>query len=96
MPLGDGLQGLVTLTAVVIGSLLAKTIFRRCNQPTVLGPIVFGLLLGAIVASCNSQSIRIVLPGTSKFLVESAGTAGLLLLMFAVGIELRTHSQTKD
>lgn len=96
MPLGDGLQGLVTLTAVVIGSLLAKTIFRRCNQPTVLGPIVFGLLLGAIVASCNSQSIRIVLPGTSKFLVESAGTAGLLLLMFAVGIELRTHRQTKD
>lgn len=95
MPLGDGLQGLVTLTAVVIGSLLAKTIFRRCHQPTVLGPIVFGLLLGIIVASCNAQSIRIVLPYTSKFLVESAGTAGLLLLMFAVGIELRTQHQPK-
>lgn len=95
MPLGDGLQGLVMLTAVVIGSLLAKTIFRRCHQPAVLGPIVFGLLLGIIVASCNAQSIRIVLPYTSKFLVESAGTAGLLLLMFAVGIELRTHHQPK-
>ncbi|GAB1814329.1 cation:proton antiporter [Mycobacterium sp. MUNTM1] len=93
MPIGDALQGLVTLTAVAIGSLLAKNVFRRCNQPTVLGPIVFGLLIGAIVASCNSPSVRIVLPGTSKFLIESAGTAGLLLLMFAVGIELRTHHQ---
>lgn len=96
MPLGDALQGLVTLTAVVIGSLLAKTVFRRCNQPTVLGPIVFGLLIGTIVASCNSQSVRIVLPSTSKFLVESVGTAGLLLLMFAVGIELRTHHQSTE
>lgn len=90
MPLGDVLQGLVTLTLVVIGAALTKDLFRRCNQPTVLGPIVFGLVVGSAVAAGWRPS-QLALSGASKFLVDAAGTGGLLLLMFSVGLELRSH-----
>ncbi|OOK65386.1 sodium/hydrogen exchanger family protein [Mycobacterium kansasii] len=95
MPLGDVLQGLVTLTLVVIGSALAKELCRRCNQPTVLGPIVFGLVVGAAV-SAGWHPAQLALSGASKFLVESAGTGGLLLLMFSVGLELRGHRLARE
>lgn len=90
MPLGEVLQGLVTLTLVVIGATLSRELFRRCNQPTVLGPIAFGLLVGAAVAA-GWRPAQLALSGASKFLVEAAGTGGLLLLMFSVGLELRSH-----
>lgn len=90
MPLGDVLQGLITLTLVVIGSALAKELCRRCSQPTVLGPILFGLVVGAAVAA-GWHPAQLALSGASKFLVEAAGTGGLLLLMFSVGLELRSH-----
>lgn len=90
MPLGDVLQGLVTLTLVVIGAALAKELFRRCNQPTVLGPIVFGLVVGSAVAG-GWHPAQLAPSGASKFLVDAAGTGGLLLLMFSVGLELRSH-----
>ncbi|MEE3755352.1 cation:proton antiporter [Mycobacterium intracellulare] len=90
MPLGDVLQGLVTLTLVVICAALAKELCRRCNQPTVLGPIVFGLVVGTAVAA-GWHPAQLALSGASKFLVDAAGTGGLLLLMFSVGLELRSH-----
>ena len=89
MPLGSALQGLTTLALVALGSLFAGRVMRRIGQPAVLGPIVLGLLSGSALAG-TPESVRAVLaPESSRGILETAGTAGLLLLMFSVGVELR-------
>lgn len=89
MPLGSALQGLTVLTLVAFGSYLIGRAYHRIGQPSVLGPITLGLLAGSAVAG-SSESVRAVLVSpSSRSLLETAGTAGLLLLMFSVGTELR-------
>ena len=51
MPLGNVLQALIMLTVVLVGSVTVGKLFRRINQPAVVGVIIFGLLIGTILAS---------------------------------------------
>lgn len=44
-----------------------------------------------MATASGSHVLRQALSGTSKFLVDAAGTGALLLLMFAVGVEFRTY-----
>lgn len=92
MPLGDSLQGLTVLIVVVIGSMLVGRMFRAIGQPSVLGPITFGIVVGALVVALPASARAAIVPETSHHLLEAVGTAGLLLLMFAVGAELRAFS----
>lgn len=96
MPLGDALQEL-TLLAVVVGcSLLVGNLFRRIGQPTVLGPITVGLAVGAALAACPEPVRDTVISAQSRAVLDAAGTAGLLLLMFSVGTELRGFGRSGD
>lgn len=96
MPLGDALQGLTILVLVVVGSLIIGNLFARIGQPTVLGPISVGLAVGTAVAACPESIRSVLVPGTSRYLLDAVGTAGLLLLMFSVGTELRGFGKTGD
>lgn len=89
MPLGSALQGLTLLVVVVLIALAAGDLFRRFGQPRVLGPIALGIAAGTAIAASSASVRAMLVPPTSKFLLEAAGTAGLLLLMFLVGSELR-------
>lgn len=96
MPLGSALQGLTLSAVVVLIALAAGDLFRRFGQPRVLGPIALGIAAGTAIAA-SSVSVRAMLvPPTSEFLLEAAGTAGLLLLMFLVGSELRGLGKSGD
>jgi Kef-type K+ transport system membrane component KefB len=93
MPLGNVLQALIMLAVVLVGSVLVGNLFRRIKQPAVVGVIFFGLLMGTILAVSPHSMKSVLLSATSKSLIEAVGQAGLLLLMFLVGIELRTYSK---
>jgi Kef-type K+ transport system membrane component KefB len=96
MPLGNVLQGLTLLAMVVLGSLIAGNLFRRIGQPRVLGPITLGIAVGTAIAACPEAVRATLVPLTSRYLLEAAGTAGLLLLMFLVGTELRGIRRSDD
>jgi len=89
MPLGNALQALIMLTVVLGGSVLVGKLCRRIHQPAVVGVIFFGLSLGALLAMMPHSMSSVLLPTASKSLIEVVGQAGLLLLLFLVGIELR-------
>jgi Kef-type K+ transport system membrane component KefB len=94
MPLGNVLQALIMLAVVLVGSVLAGKLFRRINQPAVVGVIFFGLLMGTILALSPHSVKSVLLSATSKSLIEAVGEVGLLVLMFLVGIELRTYGKS--
>jgi K+:H+ antiporter len=94
MPLGNVLQALIMLAVVLIGSVFVGNLFRRIRQPAVVGVIAFGLLLGTFLALLPHSMKTVLLSATSKSLIEDVGQAGLLLLLFLVGIELRSYSKT--
>jgi Kef-type K+ transport system membrane component KefB len=96
MPLSDAIQALIMLAVVLVGSLIVGNLFRRINQPAVVGVIFFGLLLGIIVAVSPHSIKSVLLSATSKSFIDSVGQASLLLLMFLVGIELRTYSKSSQ
>ena len=94
MPLGNVLEALIVLAAVLVGSVFVGNLFRRIRQPAVVGVIFFGLLLGTILAISPHSVNSALLSPTSKSLIDAVGQAGLLLLLFLVGIELRSYSKT--
>ena len=94
MPLGNVLQALIVLAVVLVGSVFVGNLFRRIRQPAVVGVIFFGLLLGTILAISPHSVNSALLSPTSKSLIDAVGQAGLLLLLFLVGIELRSYSKT--
>jgi Kef-type K+ transport system membrane component KefB len=96
MPLGNVLQALIVLAVVLVGSVFVGNLFRRIRQPAVVGVIFFGLLLGTILAISPHSVNSALLSPTSKSLIEAVGQAGLLLLLFLVGIELRAYSNTTE
>ena len=96
MPLGNVLQALIVLAVVLVGSVFVGNLFRRIRQPAVVGVIFFGLLLGTILAISPHSVNSALLSPTSKSLIEAVGQAGLLLLLFLVGIELRSYSKQNN
>src|ERR1700684_3242300 len=93
MPLGNVLQALIMLAVVLVSSVLVGNLFRRIRQPAVVGVIAFGLLIGTILAVLPHSMKSVVLSATSKSLIDDVGQAGLLLLLFLVGVELRSYSK---
>jgi len=71
-------------------------LFRRFNQPAVVGVIFFGLLIGTVLALSPHSVKSVLLSATSKSLIDDVGQAGLLLLLFLVGIELRTYGKSGE
>jgi Kef-type K+ transport system membrane component KefB len=96
VPLGNVLQALIMLAVVLIGSVFVANLFRRFNQPAVVGVLLFGILIGTLLAVSPRSVQSVLLSATSKSLIEAVGEAGLLLLMFLVGIELRTYSKSGE
>ncbi|MBB3600513.1 Kef-type K+ transport system membrane component KefB [Mycolicibacterium sp. BK556] len=96
MPLGAALQGLTVLAVIVIGSVIIGSLFSRIGQPRVLGPIVVGILVGTALAACPEPVRSELVSTTSRQLLDAVGTAGLLLLMFSAGNELKRFGTLGD
>src|ERR1700721_4041627 len=96
MPLGNVLQALIVLAVVLVGFVFVGNLVRRIRPPAGVGVFFFGLLLGTILAISPHSVNSALLSPTSKSLIEAVGQAGLLLLLFLVGIELGASTKTTE
>ena len=74
-------QILVQLFAVLVAAKVGNEIFRRLRQPTVVGEILGGLVVGPAVLNVYQVNAE----------TELFAEIGVVLLLFQVGLETRLH-----
>ncbi|HEY0591763.1 MAG TPA: cation:proton antiporter [Thermoanaerobaculia bacterium] len=98
----DVLRLMVQLAVLLLVARLLGEVARRLNQPTVVGEILAGVLLGpSLLAGFVPAFGRAFLPQTEVqgYLLEVAGLFGALFLLLITGLEMdvgliRRHART--
>src|SRR5690606_25127017 len=80
------LELMLVLAVIVLGAKLAGWVMGKLNQPTVVGEIAFGLLLGPTVFDLLGQPLFIHAAATGET-VHMLAELGVVLLMFLAGLE---------
>ncbi len=73
--------------AIGVGQLLAH-VLTRLRQPTVLAQITAGFVLGPSLVGAIPGASELLFPGPVQQALSAAGSIGLVLFMFVVGLEL--------
>jgi Kef-type K+ transport system membrane component KefB len=77
---GSGLSVLVGLFILLLAAKVGEEIFRRIGQPAVVGELLGGFVVGP-------NALALVTPGETAIVL---GEIGVVILLFAVGLETRT------
>lgn len=102
---GSALEGMVThlkanfdhplshlflqLLVIISASRLLGGIFAKCGQPSVIGEMTAGILLGpSLFGWLSPESFQFVFPESSLGTLKLLSQIGVCLFMFAVGMEL--------
>jgi len=80
------LELMLVLAVIVLGAKLAGWVMAKLNQPTVVGEILFGLLLGPTVFNLLGQRLFTHAAATGET-VHLLAELGVVLLMFLAGLE---------
>lgn len=80
------LELMLVLVVIVLGAKLAGWVMGRLNQPTVVGEIAFGLLLGPTMFNLLGQPLFTHAAATGET-VRMLAELGVVLLMFLAGLE---------
>ena len=81
-PAGGHLDFLVTLFVMLVAAKLMAEIFERLNQPSVVGEILAGVLIGQSVLGLVSPSE----------MTATMAEIGVIFLLFTVGLETKPSS----
>ncbi len=82
LPEVDHLTGImIQLFAVLVAAMVGNEIFRRLRQPTVVGEILGGVVVGPAVLGIYAVNAE----------TELFAEIGVVLLLFQVGLETRLH-----
>jgi Kef-type K+ transport system membrane component KefB len=80
---------LIQIIVILLSARLAGWLFRKFEQPEVMGEMVAGVLLGPSLLGWVAPGISVALfPPASLGFLNSLSQIGLLLFMFLVGVEL--------
>jgi len=83
---------LLALVLIIVVARILGTLFRRLNQPRVVGEIVAGILLGPSFFGWLAPSLASqVLPAAISPYLALISQVGVVLYMFLVGLELDTQ-----
>lgn len=91
---------LLQLLVVMLATRVLGDVMRRLGQPTVIGEILGGLVLGPSLLGWLAPPLAaFVFPAGSLTALQALSQVGVLLFMFGVGLELeparlRGHAQT--
>src|SRR6187549_3008988 len=86
------LSVLVALTVIMVTARLMGALFKRLNQPAVMGEVVGGLLLGpSLLGRVSPEAAAALLPTESAPFLGVISQLGVILYMFLVGLELDLH-----
>src|SRR5258707_8067751 len=79
----------VQVAVILLASRLVGMLFKKFHQPTVMGEMVAGILLGPSLLGWVAPGVSAALfPAASLGFLNSLSQIGLLLFMFLVGVEL--------
>ena len=80
---------ILQLLVVVIATRFVGWVMIRIKQPTVIGEIIAGILLGpSLLGMCFPEFYQFLFPPQSLKTLEFLSQLGLILFMFIIGIEL--------
>ena len=83
------LSVLLALTVIMLTARLVGALFRRLNQPAVIGEVVGGILLGpSLLGRISAELQAMVLPADAAPILGVISQLGVILYMFLVGLEL--------
>jgi Kef-type K+ transport system membrane component KefB len=85
------LHVLLALIVIIIASRLLGALFRRMQQPQVIGEVIAGILLGPSLLGRIAPHVQaFVLPDSVAPYLGIVAQVGVILFMFLVGLELET------
>ncbi|HEX7070642.1 MAG TPA: cation:proton antiporter, partial [Rhodothermales bacterium] len=92
-PRGDAMHTLLTLLlqigVVIVTARVVGGLFRKIQQPQVMGEMVAGILLGpSLLGWVAPEAFAFVFPEESLGFLGALSQVGLLVFMFLVGLEL--------
>ncbi|WP_437192885.1 cation:proton antiporter domain-containing protein [Planctomicrobium sp. SH527] len=98
------LHVLATLTAVIVLGRILAVGFRAIGQPSVIGEVVAGILLGpSVLGAISPEAMHLLIPDAAADphgrVVAAMGIIsqiGIVLYMFIVGLELNTTMLVKS
>ncbi|HEX6213267.1 MAG TPA: cation:proton antiporter [Vicinamibacterales bacterium] len=80
---------LIALTVVIIVARLMGALFKRLDQPAVIGEVVGGIMLGpSLFGRIAPDAAAFVLPADAAPFLSIISQLGVILYMFLVGLEL--------
>jgi Kef-type K+ transport system membrane component KefB len=83
------LSVLLALTAIMVTTRLMGALFRKFNQPPVIGEVIGGIMLGPSLLGRFAPEVQgLLLPGEAVPILGIIAQIGVLLYMFLVGLEL--------
>ena len=84
-------QLLAALLFVIIAARLLGGLFRRFNQPPVIGEVIAGIMLGpSLLGRIAPGASELIMPAQIAPLLSAISQLGVILYMFLVGLELNT------
>jgi hypothetical protein len=90
------LHVLLALVVVIVVARLLGALFKRFNQPAVIGEVIAGVLLGpSLLGRVAPELVAYVLPATVAPFLSVLSQVGVILYMFLIGLELDTSSLQK-
>ena len=83
------LSVLLALTAIMVTTRLMGALFRKLNQPPVIGEVIGGIMLGPSLLGRFAPELQgLILPTEAVPIIGIIAQIGVLLYMFLVGLEL--------
>ncbi len=83
---------ILQLTLIIAASQLFGHLFKKIGQPTVMGEIVAGILLGpSLLGAALPEFSSFLFPASSLGNLQMLSQVGLILFMFVIGMELDTQ-----
>src|SRR6185436_4365210 len=83
------LSVLLALTVIMVTARIVGAIFTRLNQPSVIGEVIGGIMLGPSLLGRIAPGLQAqVLPADAAPMLGILSQLGVILYLFLVGLEL--------